>query len=191
MPCLTELPDGYRELKQLNLQDDKKTLLIVNGLAVALYLILFAIAFIIKPFDLDLITIDLIVSLLTCVAFIVYMVLHELTHGIAMKHFGGQRVKYGFTGLYAYAGSDADYFSAKAYIKIALAPFVLWTLFFTVLLILCHKTLYWSLIFLQVTNISGCAGDIYVAYLVSKYKEEIYVRDTGLDVTIYGEGYEE
>lgn len=191
MSCITELPDGYKEIKQLNLQEDKKTLLIVNGLAVVLYLVLFTIAFIIKPFDLDLITIDLVVSLLTCVALIVYMVLHELTHGIVMKHYGGQEVKYGFTGLYAYAGSTGDYFSAKAYIAIALAPLVLWTLFFTILLILFHETLYWPLVILQVTNIGGCAGDIYVAYLVSQYKEDIYIRDTGLDVTIYGEEHEE
>ncbi|MBR4461345.1 MAG: DUF3267 domain-containing protein [Erysipelotrichaceae bacterium] len=191
MSCITELPDGFKEIRQLNLQSDKKTLLVVNVLAVVLYIVLFAIAFIIKPFDLDLIIIDLTVSILTFVALIVYMILHELTHGIVMKHLGGQEVKYGFTGLYAYAGSKKDYFSAKAYIAIALAPLVLWTLFFTVLLILFHETLYWPLILLQVTNIGGCAGDIYVSYLVSKYKEEIYIRDTGLDVTIYGEKHEE
>ena len=106
MSCIKELPDGYVEIKRLNLQDDKKTMLIVNVLAVVLYIVLFVIAFIIKPFDMDLIEIDLIISLLTCVAMIVYMVLHELTHGIVMKHYGGQKVKYGFTGLYAYAGSS-------------------------------------------------------------------------------------
>ena len=187
MSCTKELPEGYIEIKRLNLQDDKKTMLIVNVLAVVLYIVLFAIAFIIRPFDMDLIVIDLIISLLTCVAMIVYMVLHELTHGVVMKYYGGQKVKYGFTGLYAYAGSSEDYFGTKAYITIALAPFVLWTVFFTILLILFHGTLYWPLVFLQVTNIGGCAGDLYVSYLVSKYKEEIYIKDTGIDVTFYGE----
>ncbi len=191
MSCIKELPEGYIEIKRLNLQDDKKTMLIVNVLAVVLYIVLFAIAFIIRPFDMDLIEIDLTVSLLTCVAMIVYMVLHELTHGVVMKYYGGQKVKYGFTGLYAYAGSSEDYFGAKAYIAIALAPFVLWTVFFTILLILFHGTLYWPLVFLQVTNIGGCAGDLYVSYLVSKYKEEIYIKDTGIDVTIYGDRNEE
>ena len=70
MSCIKELPDGYVEIKRLNLQDDKKTMLIVNALAVVLYIVLFAIAFVLKPFDMDLIVIDLIISLLTCVALI-------------------------------------------------------------------------------------------------------------------------
>ena len=73
----------------------------------------------------------------------------------------------------------------------ALATVVSQIISLTILLFIFHETLYWPLIILQITNIGGCAGDIYVAYLVSKYKEEIYIRDTGLDVTIYGEGHEE
>lgn len=191
MSCLTKLPDRFKEIRHLNLQEDKKALLLVNGLAILLYIILFAIAYIIRPFGLDLITIDIAVSLWTCVALIVYLVLHELTHGAAMRYCGGQKVKYGFTGLYAYAGSSDDYFNAGAYKLIAMAPLVLWTVIFTILLLLFHETLYWPLIFLQVNHIAGCAGDIYVTYLVSKYQEAIYIRDTGIDVTIYGERNEE
>ena len=44
---------------------------------------------------------------------VLYLVLHELVHGICMRAFSGIRPHYGFTGLYAYAGSTA-YFGEKA-----------------------------------------------------------------------------
>ena len=47
-----------------------------------------------------------------------YVVLHELVHGVCMKYFSGAPVRYGFTGLYAYAGSEA-YFTKKRYFIIA------------------------------------------------------------------------
>ena len=48
---------------------------------------------------------------------LVYMVLHELVHGVFMKRFSGVKPNYGYTGMYAYAGSNA-YFDKKSYIII-------------------------------------------------------------------------
>lgn len=56
---------------------------------------------------------------------VVYMVLHELVHGACMKVFGAKKVRFGFTGLYAFAGS-IEYFKKAAYIVVALAPLVVW-----------------------------------------------------------------
>lgn len=66
-------------------------------------------------------------SLIKCLVFLVslvaYTFLHELVHGIAMKAFGTKKVKFGFTGMYAFTCSD-DYYNKKSYIVIALAPVV-------------------------------------------------------------------
>ena len=56
------------------------------------------------------------------VGYIAYIILHGLTHGAAMQLLGGIKVQFGFTGLYAYAGSESDYFGKIAYRIIALAP---------------------------------------------------------------------
>ena len=40
------------------------------------------------------------------------MILHEIVHGIAMRICGTKKVKYGFTGLYAFAGSK-DFYDIK------------------------------------------------------------------------------
>lgn len=186
MNCIQKLPANYEEVLHVDLQKDKKTALKVNGLAMLIYAVLFVPAFLIRPLDLlSGIELDLVVTGLTIVSFFVYIILHELTHGVVMRHYGGKNVKFGFTGIYAYAGSTEVYFSRDSYIVITLAPFVLWTIIFTILLLLFHQTLYWPLVFLQITHISGCAGDLYVYHLVRKYPATLYVRDTGVEMAGY------
>lgn len=36
-----------------------------------------------------------------------YLVLHELVHGVLIWFFSGRMAHFGFSGLYAYAGSEA------------------------------------------------------------------------------------
>ena len=63
---------------------------------------------------------------------LVYIVLHELTHAVAMKAFGTKKVKFGYTGVYAFAGSN-DYYTKGAYLIIALTPVVVWGVVLAVL----------------------------------------------------------
>ena len=119
------------------------------------------------------------------VSFVAYIILHEFTHGATMKLFGGKEVRYGFTGLYAFAGSEKDYFPKKPYICIALAPLVLWGVVFAVLMTLFPKWI-WVFWGLQMANVSGAAGDMYVSVKVSGMKEDILVMDTGVDMTVFG-----
>jgi hypothetical protein len=75
---------------------------------------------------------------------IVYMVLHELTHGIAMKMMGTKKVRYGVSGLYAFAGSD-DYYAKGPYIFIALAPVVLFGVILGVLSVFLDGEWFWAI----------------------------------------------
>lgn len=49
-----------------------------------------------------------------------------------MKAFGTKKVKFGYTGVYAFAGSN-DYYTKGAYLIIALAPVVVWGVVLAVL----------------------------------------------------------
>ena len=127
------LPDGYAGLCSIDLQKDKRLALLINGLAllIALPLVFLGnrIVLLRTLFSMD----DgfgfyfLRLGMLTA-GYAAYVVLHELVHGVCMKYFSGAPVRYGFTGLYAYAGSEA-YFTKKCYFIIALAPVVLDGLF--------------------------------------------------------------
>ncbi|MBQ1877199.1 MAG: DUF3267 domain-containing protein [Erysipelotrichaceae bacterium] len=188
MNSVQTLPEGYEVIEKMELQKDKKTMLLVNGLAVAIFVVMSVIMNIICPLPEWFMSPDrgsdignlLIISL----GYIAYIVLHEFTHGAAMKYFGGQKVDFGFTGMYAFAGSKVDYFARKPYIVISLAPVVLWGIVFTVLMIVFPGYL-WSLYFLQMGNMAGAAGDFYVTWKMLHMPEDVYVQDTGVSMTVY------
>lgn len=184
--ALQTLPENYRERMQVDLQKNKKQALTVNVIALIIALVLIVPMAFAVPFDLyrggageiPLRGAVLIVSL------VVYILLHELVHGITMKYYGCRKVNYGFTLMYAYAGSD-DYFPKKSYIVIALAPVVLWGLVLAVINALVPEGWFWLVYIVQITNLSGAAGDLYVTWLFSRLPADLLVRDTGVAMTVY------
>lgn len=142
------LPDGYAGLCSIDLQKDKRLALLINGLALLIALPLVFLGNRIVPlrtrFSMD----DgfgfyfLRLGMLTA-GYAAYVVLHELVHGVCMKYFSGAPVRYGFTGLYAYAGSEA-YFTKKCYFIIALAPVAVWGVVLLALCMLVPAPWFWT-----------------------------------------------
>ena len=118
------------------------------------------------------------------VLLVVYMVLHELVHGIAMKMCGTKKVRYGFTGIYAFAGSD-DYYAKKPYIFIALAPVVLWGIVIAIITPFVPVEWFWIVYFIQVCNLSGAAGDLFVTVRFSRMPKDILIKDHGVGMKVY------
>ena len=114
-----------------------------------------------------------------------YIVLHELTHAAVMKAYGAKKLRFGFTGMYAYAGSEEDYFAKRPYRQIALAPLVVWTLVLGVLAFLVPRVWFWVVWFWQIMNVSGAAGDVYVTLKLLRRPRDILVKDSGVAMTVY------
>ena len=187
--AFSSLPDGYSEAYEIDLQKNKKQALIVNIGALVIMLVMVVVALIFKPIEIDIFDTDSLLSFLlnlgiAFLGIIVYIVLHELTHGVFMRGFSGERVKYGFTGLYAYAGSDA-YFPVLPYIIIALAPVVIWGVVLLLLNIFLPTSVFWGVCFIQVQNISGAAGDLYVTVRFLREKRDILIQDSGVSMKVY------
>ena len=183
------LPDGYEEKLQMNLQKDKKTSMKINiGAFVLTFLLILAGNFIVPIYvfvEADT-TLEFALRIgVLLLAYLAYIILHELTHAIVMRAVGGGKVKFGFTGLYAYAGSMEDYFDKSSYRCIALAPLVFWGIIFGILTVVVPPGWFWTAWFLQVGNIGGAAGDLYVTARLWKEPESILVRDTGLEMTVF------
>lgn len=195
MKAVSQLPDGYREIDAVDLQKDKKLSLLVNGLAILIGVALAVPMHFVVPLST---LFDMSAGLgayfirfgVLFAAVIVYMVLHELVHGAAMKLCGTKRVKYGYTGLYAFAGSE-DYYDKTAYIFIALAPVVLWGAVLLVLQFLVPTPWFWVVYMVQITNLSGAAGDYFVSARFSCFPNDILVRDNGVSMKVYAQIGEE
>ena len=189
MKSFPSLPDGYRKIYSVNLQNDKKIALLVNVLALIIAAILVVPMVFLVPitylFNFKDDPTGLFVRMgALLVLTVAYMVLHELVHGVAMKLCGTKKVKYGFTGMYAFAGSN-DYYNKSAYIFIALAPVVLWGIALAIITPLVPIEWFWVVYFIQITNLSGAAGDLFVTLKFSRMPNDILVKDTGVGMTVF------
>lgn len=189
MKAVHNLPEGYKDILSIDLQKDKKLFLLINILATVIIVVMAVPMHFLVPitslFDvskgLKAYTIRFVVLF---VAMVAYIVLHELVHGITMKILGTKKIKYGFTGLLAYAGSD-DYYDKKSYITIALAPIVIWGVVLAIINIFVSSEWFWVVYFIQLLNVSGAAGDMYVTVKFAKLPKDILVRDYGVSMTVY------
>lgn len=189
MKSLEVLPDGYKEIFAVYLQKNKGIAVLVNVFAVVIMLAMVIPMNFYIPittlFDMqDGIGMYLIRFVVLMVSIVVYMILHELVHGITMKLCGTKRVKYGFTGMYAFAGSD-DYYDKRSYLTIALAPVVVWGIVLAVLNFLVPLDWFWVVYSVQIGNISGAAGDLYVTARFSRLPADILVKDIGVGMAVY------
>ena len=99
----TELPEGYSEAYTVDAKNGR-TVIIMNLACLAITAAIIAIAWlIIKPnnyFE----NYDFLHSIIFIAAMLLYIVLHELTHGIAYKLTTGRKLTFGFTLSVAYCG---------------------------------------------------------------------------------------
>lgn len=187
----THIPQEYRKIGHIDLQKDKKLALLVNLMAAGMMVLLFALGTVlVPPFAQLLPLLDdslrfLLYMALLLVGLVVYIVLHELVHGVFMRAFSGVKPTYGFTLLYAYAGSTA-YFSKRHYIIIALSPVVIWGLVLLLLNLLLPVSWFWPVYFIQVMNLSGAAGDLYVTWkMLFRLPADVLTQDTGVSMTFF------
>lgn len=189
MKAVETLSDGYKQIYAIDLQKNKKIALFVNALAIVIAILMVVPMHLVVP----------IFSMFSMangmknymirfgslfVLIILYMVLHELVHGIAMKICGTKKVKYGFTGLYAFAGSK-DYYDKQAYIFVALAPVVLWGIVLAVVNVFVPHDWFWIIYLIQVTNLSGAAGDLFVTVKFLRFPSDILIQDYGVGMTVF------
>lgn len=189
MKAIGVLPEDYGEIYSLNLQKDKRTAIIVNLLALAIAAVMAVSMNFFVPvtsvFDMSGGIVRYFLRLAALIVLMVlYMVLHELVHGIAMKLCGTKRVKYGFTGLYAFAGSE-DYYDKKSYIFIALAPIVLWGTVLAAVNFFVPTEWFWIVYMIQLINISGAAGDLFAAVKFSRMPKGILIQDSGVSMRVF------
>ena len=189
MKAVKNLPEGYREICTIDLLKNKKMALVVNLLAIVIAALLAIPMHYVVPIS-SLFSMEngmqsyMFRFVGMFVLLILYMVLHELVHGIAMKMCGTKKVKYGFTGIYAYATSN-DFYDKKTYIFIALAPVVLWGIILAVVNMFVSLEWFWVVYLIQISNLSGAAGDLYVTVKFLRLPSDILIRDFGVGMTVF------
>jgi len=183
-----DLPEGYSEIKRVDFLKNKKLALFINAGALVIMAAMFFLGIFFVPLSFTVDAGQLVPLLLKAagglLAIVLYLIAHEWVHGIFIKKFSGKKAKYGFVGLYAYAGTDA-YLNKRHYIVVALAPVVLFGVAFLALNLFSPRAWFWGVYLLQIMNLSGAVGDLYITWLMSRLPADVLTNDEGVAMVIY------
>ena len=183
---MNRLPKGYRLLESLDFVRNRKQMTAVCVLSLVLTAGMTVLGLMMKPISVTwsfmkthFWTLPVLVGM-----HFAYILLHELVHGVFMRLFSKQKVRYGFQGCFAYAGSTA-FFSVFQHNFVALAPLVIWG----IVLFVLERTLpdgwFWMLFSVQIANVSGAAGDLYCVYRALSYPRGTLIQDTGVRMRVF------
>lgn len=188
-----ELPSNYKEVKHIDATNAKFGL-IFNLIAMAVLVVVMAIAFLILHLDNVIVVFDIMdnfgVFVITMIVLVVYIVLHELVHGIAYKALTKEKLTFGLSWSCAFCGVPNLYVYKKASLIALLAPFITFTVIFIPLMIVLYfiNPLYFlASAFVFGMHVGGCSGDLYVTFLLTiKYKgKNVLIKDTGPAQSFY------
>lgn len=183
-----KLPDGYDLYSVIDLKTNKKDNLFVTIGSVVIMAVMFIAAYFTKGVYIlaSIGWVKIIINIVIAfVGSVVYIFLHEATHAAFFKIFDTKcRLRFGFKAAMAYCASDG-YYKKAPYLAVALSPVVIWTLLLLIPCLLVPLTYFWGVFFIQIFNISGAAGDLYVTVKILTAPKKALILDNGTDMEIY------
>lgn len=185
------LPAGYELYKRIDLTKDRNSLVAISiwSLTAALAMVL-PMLFVHNIKDAFAMPVG---KVILCAAAMVagmavYLFLHEWAHGLFIRLFTGSGASFDFDIRRGMASASSRwYFRKVPYIIIALAPLIIWGTALAVLLGDVEETYFWYLYGIQVFNVSGAAGDLYVVCAAARMPENILILDSGAAMDFYAE----
>ena len=179
---------GYKECTRIDLVKNKKEALLVNiyGIIIMVVMAVFIPLLImggIIEFNLE--TTFPLFFIVLLISLILYIPLHEIVHGIVLKNYTDEQLSFGWKLVYAYCGSKEAVVDRKEYYAVALAPLLVFSVVFISLMVLNPSlSLVWYV--MEIMNVSGSVGDIYVSIKLRKEKSrDILITDSGTDMSFW------
>ena len=179
---------GYKECTRIDLVKNKKEALLVNiyGIIIMVVMAVFIPLLImggIIEFNLE--TTFPLSFIVLLISLILYIPLHEIVHGIVLKKYTDEKLSFGWKLVYAYCGSKEAVVDRKEYYAVALAPLLVFSVVFISLMFLNPSlSLVWYV--MEIMNVSGSVGDIYVSIKLRKEKSrDILITDSGTDMSFW------
>lgn len=109
--------------------------------------------------------------------YVIVLPLHELIHGLVFLLWGGRPHFGAKLPLALYCGARLQLFSRNQYLAVGLAPLVVLTLVFLIITLLAPSLAFYTL-FASIGNLSGAAGDIWVAARLLRLPSTVLIEDT-------------
>lgn len=193
MNSCSTLPQGYKGEDYVNPHADKKTYAKLNILSFLIGAVMIFLGWLWHGFDalLDLLRMGLATYYLWLVFLIagifIHLALHQLIHGLCMKHYSGLPSYYGRKGIVLkYAGNEG-YFCRRDYLRIAILPVLCSGLFLGALTVLFGGAWFWLFYCLQIFNLGSAVGDFTLFIKALRLPKSALFHDDGIGVAVFTE----
>jgi hypothetical protein len=120
----------------------------------------------------------------TVVLCVVYMGVHELTHGVVIRALSGTTPTYRLRLPFLTTGSDA-YLTRNHAIVIALAPAIIWGFVLIGLLTVVPEDAFLSLYVVTALNFAGSTGDYFQAWSFAGLPRRALIQDDGEQTRLF------
>ncbi|HET9910492.1 MAG TPA: DUF3267 domain-containing protein [Anaerolineales bacterium] len=184
------LPEDYQEVLYWRLTEQPGRVVALNIVGILLFIgfgslfstLAIRVGRLPSSFDFGLVELIMIV-----VGILLALIVHELTHGMAMQIFGA-KPKYGalWKQMMFYATAPGFVFARNNYVIIALAPLIFISILVVLGMWLLQGTLWVALLGIcGIMNASGAVGDMWITALVLRYPATAYVMDERDGVRVF------
>lgn len=190
-----ELPSNYELIYSIDAKS-KKIGIIFTIVSLAILLVVMGICII--PLLINKASIEinrgstdlLIAYVIFMVALFLYIILHELVHGMVYKVLTKQKLTFGLTWSCAFCGVPNIYCYRKTALYALAAPLTVFSIILiplTVYLYFVDPVYYLMSSFILGLHLGGCCGDMYMMWLLlARFKSnKTLIKDTGPAQTIY------
>lgn len=187
------LPEGYRVIKHINAKSAKFGI-IMNLIALGVLAAVMAVAALPVMLEWKMRITEItktfwVPYIIFMLSMVIYIVLHEIVHGIAYKAMTGEKLTFGLSWSCAFCGVPNIYTYRKTALISVAAPLVVFTIILlpaTIALFYVDTVFYFISAFLLGLHLGGCGGDIYCIYLLMKHRDpKLLMKDTGPEQTFY------
>lgn len=198
--CYSELPEGYKLVKEVDAVKDKKFVVLLNVVAGVIMILAAILLWVLRfklfggsgevsvflPLDVEPVWQLELFLLILVICTVVYLVLHELTHGIVYKLLTHEKLKFGLTLSCAYCGVPHVFVTRKTALLSLITPLSLFSLVFLLMVFLTDGWLATMAILLFSIHFGGCSGDMYDTWLLlTSLRGDILMNDTGPKQSFY------
>ena len=126
------------------------------------------------------------IAAITIIGLVIYMILHELTHGLTISLLSKTKSTYTIRFPFLITGTKA-YLNKKSFIIVCFSPSVLFGIIIGSILFFIPQDYFLSLFIILGYNFAGSSGDYYQIYIVMKTKRESLIQDDGEKTNIFQE----
>ncbi len=124
-----------------------------------------------------------VLEMLVCAA--VFILAHELVHGVFFWIYSRSRPVFGLRSGYAFTAAPGWFFPRRQYLVIALAPLILLSILGMVLVVILPAGVLALVLFGMVVNAAGAVGDIWIAFMIIRERRSIVIEDLGDGMNFY------